>query len=294
MLTLNSFLQYIQYEKRFSPHTVTAYKGDLEQFAEYLHKTFEVGDIKEVNHSFIRSWIVSLMEAGISSRSINRKITTLKTYYKFLMKNNVVIANPMLKVQSPKQSKKLPVFVEENKMALLFDRINFGEGYEAFRDKLLLELFYATGMRLSELVNLKEQDIDLNNCTIKILGKRNKERIVPFTHKMKSLFQQYMAEKKNAGFAKSATLFVTAEGKKIYTKLVYRIVNKYLAQVTTLDKKSPHVLRHTFATHMLNHGADINSIKEILGHANLSATQVYTHNTIEKLKTVYKQAHPRA
>jgi integrase/recombinase XerC len=294
-MTLTSFLQYIQYEKRFSPHTVTAYKGDLEQFADYLNVTYKINEIQEVNHTFIRSWMVSLMEAGITSRSINRKITTLKTFYKFLMKNGVVTANPMLKVQSPKQSKKLPVFVEESKMEMLFDKVDFGEGFEAFRDKLLMELFYATGMRLAELVNLKEQDIDLNGCTVKVLGKRNKERIVPFTNKMKQLFQEYLAEKRKEAFKnKSAILFVTTEGKNIYPKLAYRIVNKYLSQVTTLDKKSPHVLRHTFATHMLNNGADINSIKEILGHANLSATQVYTHNTIEKLKTVYKQAHPRA
>ncbi len=294
-MTLKSFLQYIQYEKRFSPHTVTAYKGDLDQFSDYLEATYRIKEIQEVNHTFIRSWMVSLMESGITSRSINRKITTLKTYYKFLLKNGVVTANPMLKIQSPKQSKKLPLFVEESKMELLFDKVDFGEGFDAFRDKLIMELFYATGMRLAELVNLKEQDIDLNNCTIKILGKRNKERVVPFTTKMKRLFEEYFSEKKKASFEnKSATLFVTTEGKKIYPKLAYRIVNKYLAQVTTLEKKSPHVLRHTFATHMLNNGAEINSIKEILGHASLSATQVYTHNTIEKLKKVYKEAHPRA
>lgn len=293
-MTLKSFLQYIQYERRFSPHTVTAYRGDLEQFSSYLEKTYQVKEIAEVNHTFIRSWMVSLMEAGVTPRSINRKITTLKTFFKFLLKNGVVVANPMLKVQSPKQSKKLPVFVEETKMEMLFEKVDFGEGYEAFRDKLLMELFYATGMRLSELVNLKEQDVNLQSCSVKILGKRNKERIVPFTNTMKRLFEQYLAEKKKAFDTKSTSLFLTAEGKNIYNKLAYRIVNKYLAQVTTLDKKSPHVLRHTFATHMLNHGADINSIKEILGHANLSATQVYTHNTIDKLKNVYKQAHPRA
>jgi len=293
-MTLKTFLQYIQYEKRFSPHTVTAYKGDLEQFSGYLAATYQVKEIHEVNHTFIRSWMVSLMEAGITPRSINRKITTLKTFYKFLMKQGVVVVNPMLKVQSPKQSKKLPVFVEESKMEMLFDKVDFGEGFDALRDKLLIELFYATGMRLSELVNLKENDINIHSCSIKVLGKRNKERIIPFSNNMKHLFTEYLKEKKKTFANKSETLFMTSEGNKIYHKLAYRIVNKYLAQVTTLDKKSPHVLRHTFATHMLNHGADINSIKEILGHANLSATQVYTHNTIDKLKNVYKQAHPRA
>ena len=291
---IDRFIQYIKFEKRFSPHTVLAYQTDLEQFFKYQLVTHETRDIGEINHSMIRSWMVALMEEKISSRSINRKITTLKTYYKFLLRNKTITVNPMLKIQSPKTSKRLPVFVDQNKMDELFDGIDFGEGFEAIRDRLMMEIFYATGMRLSELVNLKEQDIDLENCQVKVLGKRNKERIIPFTNRLRNLFTEYLDKRKENITDDNNLLFVTGKGKPIYQKLVYRIVTHRLGQVTTLDKKSPHVLRHTFATHMLNHGADINSIKEILGHANLSATQVYTHNTIEKLKKVYKQAHPRA
>jgi len=293
-MSAERFIQYIKFEKRFSPHTIVAYENDLQQFFTYLKVTYELDDIQAVNHSMIRSWMVSMMEAKISARSINRKITTLKSYYKFLLQSGTVKVNPMLKIQSPKTSKRLPVFVDEQKMDLLFDHVDFGEGYEAERDKLILEIFYATGMRLSELVNLKDKDIDLVNCQIKVLGKRNKERIIPFTNVLGRMIADYL-EKKKENFSQNINhLFVTEKGKPIYQKLVYRIVTHRLGQVTTLDKKSPHVLRHTFATHMLNHGADINSIKEMLGHANLSATQVYTHNTIEKLKKVYKQAHPRA
>ncbi len=293
-MSVERFLQYIKFEKRFSPNTVLAYQNDLDQFYLYQQKTYEVCDINEINHSMIRSWIVSMMEAKVTARSINRKISTLKTYCKFLLRSGVITHNPMLKVQSPKTSKRLPVFVDQQKMDLLFEKVDFGTGYEAERDKLILELFYATGMRLSELVNLKETDIDLNSCHIKVLGKRNKERIIPFTNILRQVITHYLDGKKENFSENINHLFVTDKGKPIYQKLVYRIVNQRLGEVTTLDKKSPHVLRHTFATHMLDHGADINSIKEILGHANLSATQVYTHNTIEKLKKVYKQAHPRA
>ncbi|MCX6290825.1 MAG: tyrosine recombinase XerC [Bacteroidetes bacterium] len=293
-MNVERFLQYIRFEKRFSPHTVLAYESDLGQFFAYEEATYEVKEVQEINHSMIRSWIVSMMEAKISTRSINRKITTLKTFYKFLLRNQTVSVNPMLKIQSPKTSKRLPVFVDQHKMDLLFDQVDFGEGYEASRDKLILEMFYATGMRLSELVNLKDSDIDLGNCQVKVLGKRNKERIIPFTFALRNVITEYLEKKKESFSENNDLLFVTDKGKPIYQKLVYRIVTQRLGEVTTLEKKSPHVLRHTFATHMLNHGADINSIKEILGHANLSATQVYTHNTIEKLKQVYKQAHPRA
>ena len=291
---IERFLQYIRFEKRFSPHTILAYQSDLEQFFKYLLDTYEVTEAEAINHSMIRSWIVSMMEQKISTRSINRKITTLKTYYKFLLRNKAVKVNPMMKIQSPKTSKRLPVFVDQNKMDVLFDQINFGEGYEAIRDRLMMELFYATGMRLNELVNLKESDLDLGNCQVKVVGKRNKERIIPFTNRLRNLIVVYLDKRKEKSSHDNNLLFITNKGKPIYQKLVYRIVTRRLGEVTTLDKKSPHVLRHTFATHMLNHGADINSIKEILGHANLSATQVYTHNTIEKLKKVYKQAHPRA
>ncbi len=290
-----SFIKYIQYEKRYSPHTVLAYQNDLDQFQAYLSKTYEISDIAEVNHTVIRSWIVSLMEQKITPRSINRKITTLKTYYKFLIREGVVEQNPMLKILSPKTSKRLPVFVEKGAMDHLLDQIEFADDYIGLRDKFILELFYATGMRLAELVSLKVTSIDLFNNNLKVLGKRNKERIIPFSNPMKGLITKYLELKKSDDLLKdSEYLFLNKAGKQISREQVQAMVKKYLSMVTTIDKKSPHVLRHTFATNMLNNGAEINSVKEILGHSSLAATQVYTHNTIEKLKNIHKQAHPKA
>lgn len=292
-MIIQSFLQYIRFEKRFSPNTVLAYENDLKQFFEFQKKLYEVEAPADINQSMVRSWMVNLMESGIGARSINRKITSLKTFYKFLQRRGDVKTNPLLKVQSPKVSKRLPVFVEESKMKLLFTDVNFGDGFDAIRDRLILELLYATGMRRAELIGLTDERIDLFQCQVKVLGKRNKERIIPFTSQLKELIEVYLtARKEIAPFP--ATFFVSSKGISMYPKMVYRIVTERLSAVTTLEKKSPHILRHTFATHMLNNGADINSVKELLGHANLSATQVYTHNTIEKLKEVYKQAHPRA
>jgi integrase/recombinase XerC len=289
----NSFLQYIKFEKRFSAHTVLAYENDLKQFFTFIKNLYETENPDEITHPMIRSWIVDLMEKEISTRSVNRKLTTLKTFYKFLLRHQAVKNNPLLKVISPKTSKRLPVYVEEGKMDFLFRHVDFGEGFEGIRDRLMLEIFYATGMRLSELVGLTDNSIDTHSNHLKVLGKRNKERIIPFSNKLTLLIKEYMEERKNVT-VNPPSFFVTDKGKKLYPKFVYRIVTQRLGSATTLDKKSPHVLRHTFATHMLNNGADINSVKELLGHANLSATQVYTHNTIEKLKEVYKQAHPRA
>jgi len=286
----NEFLEFIQFEKRFSSHTLVAYSNDLEQLLTYLKTTYEVTDISEVNHTIIRSWVVSLMEHKISPRTVNRKITTLKTFYKFLLRQNIVTENPMLKILSPKTSKRLPVFIEKDKMDNLLDDTVFGDDFEGQRNKLILELFYATGIRLSELINLKKTNVDICQCQIKVLGKRNKERIVPFSPDLKQQIEQFLVMKANLN---DEFLFVDKNGKQLYEKFVYRIVNTYLSQITTLNKKSPHVLRHTFATHMLNNGADLNAIKELLGHANLSATQVYTHNTVEKLKNIHKQAHPK-
>ena len=292
-MSIQSFLQYIKYEKRFSVNTVTAYENDLTQFFDYQKKQYEIEDAVAVQPSMIRSWMVQLMESGISTRSIARKITSQKTFYKFLMRKGEVKINPLQKVQAPKISKRLPVFVDENKMNLLFSDVNFGDGFEAIRDRLLLEMFYATGMRLSELIGLTDSRVDQFQCQLKVLGKRNKERVIPFTNKLKALIQTYVEARKEIT-PLPPSFFITSKGTPLYPKLVYRIITRRIGGVTTLEKKSPHVLRHTFATHMLNHGADINSVKELLGHANLSATQVYTHNTIEKLKEVYKQAHPRA
>lgn len=292
-MSVPTFLQYIKFEKRFSPNTILAYRNDLEQFFHYAEKNYDITDPAEVQHSVVRSWIVQLMEEEVSPRSVNRKITSLKTYYKFLLRRQEITANPMLKVQSPKTSKRLPVFVDQQKMELLFNTVDFGEGFEALRDRLLLELLYATGMRLSELIGIRDVDVDLYASQVKVLGKRNKERIIPFSVKLKDMIKQY-AQLRSKEFGNTLSFFVTDKGKPLYPKFVYRIVHRRLGEVTTLEKRSPHILRHTFATHMLNNGADINSVKELLGHANLSATQVYTHNTIEKLKEVYKLAHPRA
>ncbi|MCK9204082.1 MAG: tyrosine recombinase XerC [Bacteroidales bacterium] len=287
------FLAYIQFEKRYSPHTVTAYRNDLEQFFSFLDVYFGIRDIAEIDHSMIRSWLVRLMEDKMSTRSINRKLTTLKSFYRFLLREGAVEQNPMLRVVSPKNPKRLPVFVEKDKMNILLDETEFDEGFPGIRDKLIIELFYSTGIRLSELVNLKESDIDFHQDTIKVLGKRNKERLIPFSKKMEVMLKSYLAEKIKV-FGDTQALFLTDKGRKIYPKMVYLKVHRYLSTVTTMDKKSPHVLRHTFATHMLNNGAELNAVKDLLGHASLSATQVYTHITIEKLKRIYKQAHPKA
>ena len=286
----DGFLEFIQFEKRFSNHTLVAYSNDLEQFLSYLKITYEIKSTTEINHTIIRSWVVSLMEQKITPRSVNRKITTLKTFYKYLLRQNIVAENPMLKILSPKTSKRLPVFIEKEKMDTLLDDTMFDDDFEGQRNKLIIELFYATGIRLSELINLKQSNVDLYLCQIKVLGKRNKERIVPFNSILKEQIEHYLKLKDNIN---EDYLFINKNGKKLYEKFVYRIVNTYLTQITTANKKSPHVLRHTFATHMLNNGADLNAIKELLGHANLSATQIYTHNTVEKLKNIHKQAHPK-
>lgn len=285
------FINYIRFEKRFSNHTIVAYQNDLLQFSDFLQSTYNTNEISDANHLLIRSWIVDLMNKKITPRSVNRKITTLKTFYKFLLRQKIVSENPMLKIQAPKTSKKLPVFVEKEKMDALLDNIEFGDDFSGKRNKLIIELFYSTGMRLTELINLKITDVDFYNNQLKVLGKRNKERIIPFSQELKLTIENYLAVKKQV--SNNEFLLTLNSGKKLYEKFVYNIVKSYLSHVTTIDKKSPHVLRHTFATHMLNNGADLNAIKDLLGHANLSATQIYTHNTVEKLKNIHKQAHPR-
>ena len=286
----SKFTQYISVEKRLSKHTVKSYLTDLDQFVSYIGANFDIqDDLNKINFQIIRSWIASMLEKGISPRSVNRKISTLKTYFKFLLRNKFLEENPMLKVVSPKSKKRLPVFIEQDQMEALLTEVVFEDGFIGQRNKLIIELFYVTGIRLSELINIKIKDIDFYNQSIKVLGKREKDRFIPLSASMIHLLESFIKENNLKEF-----LFTNFEGNKLYTKLVYRIVKKYIGQISSVNKKSPHILRHTFATHMLNNGADINAIKELLGHANLSATQVYTHNTIEKLKTVYKQAHPRA
>ncbi|HJZ39841.1 MAG TPA: tyrosine recombinase XerC [Bacteroidales bacterium] len=294
MRHFGDFLQYIQYIKHYSPHTVLSYRKDLEQFFSFCGTGSDVHE-SILDHHMIRSWIVNLMESGNTARTVNRKISSLKTYFRYLLKEGVLTVNPVKKVLMPKSVKKLPVFVNENQMNILFEEIEFGDNFIGLRNRLILETFYCTGIRLTELVNLKVSDVDTGLNTIKVLGKRNKERIVPLGAEFSDTLRDYISERAIAyPPEKDGSLFMTASGKKIYPRLVYRIVRYFLSQVTTADKKSPHVLRHTFATHMLNKGADLNAIKELLGHANLSATEVYTHNTFEKLKSIYKQAHPRA
>ncbi len=293
MLKISQFCDYLSHQQRYSPHTITAYKKDLEQFANFLKTTYNIVSFKNIKPTFIRTWMVQLMENEVSAKSINRKISTLKSFFTFLLKENYIDSTPLTKIITPKIAKRLPVFVKESEMQNLFNKTIFNKTFKGSRDKLILDLFYSSGIRLNELINIKLNDVDISNLTIKVLGKRNKERIIPISNTLKTEIFNYLKKRETINPSESF-LFLTKFGKKVYPKLVYRIVNHYLSLVTTVDKKSPHVLRHTFATHMLNNGADLNSIKEILGHANLSATQIYTHNTTEKLKNIHKQAHPRA
>jgi len=290
------FIQYIQYEKRYSPHTVSAYQSDLDQFFKFLKdQEQDITNPSEITYQHIRNWMVELM-SEMTARSVNRKIATLRKYFKFLLREGAIINNPASKIQSPKTLKHLPVVVEDAKLsAMLNDNEVFTDDFKGTRDKLVIETLFGTGIRLAELVTLKEQDVNLYEGTLKVLGKRNKERIVPVNHELKVLLEKYIELKKSEDFHNnSATLLVTDKGRDAYPKLIYLIVQKYLSYISTQNKKSPHVLRHTFATSLLDRGADLNAIKELLGHANLSATQVYTHNSVERLKSIYKQAHPKA
>ena len=297
MISYSSFIDYLRYEKRSSEHTVTAYSRDLEQFARYMEESLGIGALQDVTADDIRTWIITMLEdSGDTARTVNRKLSALKAFYRHEVKVGAVTDNPMRQVRSPKFQKRLPVYVEQRDMEHLFSDVEFGEEYEGVRDRLVLEMFYATGMRLSELLNLRKNSIDFTNNTLKVLGKRNKERIIPFGNKLRDLLTTHIGnyEKKFGTDIQNYYIFVAANGKKLYPKAIYRIVRKYLDMVTSIDKRSPHVIRHTFATHMLNNGADLNAIKEILGHGSLAATQVYTHNSMEQLKSIYKQAHPRA
>ncbi len=290
------FLSYIRFEKRFSPHTITAYQNDLEQFQTYVFATYGEVSNKEISHIQIRSWIIKLMEDGMSPKSINRKLSTLKSLFQFLLKKEKIELDPMLKVISPKTGKRLPAFVEEQKMDLLLEEITFPEGFKGLRDKLLLEILYQTGIRRSELIHLQISDIDFQNQLIKVLGKGNKERLIPINRQLRLLINDYLALRKTTfpELLEIGQLFLTDKGKPMYPKFVYNLVKKYLSYVTTQEHRSPHILRHTFATHLSNNGADLNAIKELLGHSSLAATQIYTHNTIDRLKEIYQQAHPKA
>ncbi len=296
LMDIQLFFQYLETEKRCSPHTLKAYKADLARFFGFISTQYHIKEIPEIELPMIRSWIVSMMDNGISSRTINRKLSSLKSLYRFLIREDIVKVNPVTKVIPPKSAQPLPVFVDKKGMDLLFDKVEFEQGFVGSRDKLILEMFYFTGVRLSELIEMTDANVDLSQQQIKVLGKRNKERIIPIDMVFIQSIRNYIGTRnKEVGQSGPVSfLFLTESGNKMYKKLVYRIVNSYLGKVSTLTKKSPHVLRHTFATHMLNNGANLNTIKEFLGHSNLAATQIYTHNTIDKLKLIYEQAHPRA
>jgi len=316
------FIDYLRFEKRFSPHTILSYNNDLDQFTGYLNSQYNILDISLADHVMIRSWIVFLLEKNLVPRSVNRKLSSLKSFYHYCLRVGAISSNPTLKVISPKVSKQLPVYIEKEKLERLFHEIDFGTGFEATRDRLMLLMLYVTGMRRAELIGIRTNDIDFAKLTLKVLGKRNKERIIPLGSYLCTQTDIYIKERnatsdsihgslnqagvddqlkkkildaeRKSGQNNNDFLFVTSEGGKMDARQVYGIVHKYLSLISPQAKLSPHVLRHTFATHMLNEGADLNSIKEILGHTSLAATQVYTHNTIEKLKLIYKQAHPRA
>lgn len=292
MEAIGNFMDYLEFEKRFSVHTLKAYRSDLQQFVQFLRAEEQIETINEISSPIIRSWLVKLMEEGMDPRSVNRKITALKTFFKYSMKSRWISVNPMLKVVSPKTPKKLPVYLEAGKLDFLLDSTEFSSDFTGIRDRLILELFYGTGMRRAELLTSTIEDLDLHQKQLKVTGKRNKQRIIPLHSGLLSLFEQYL-EFRNSKKTEHSFIFITPEGKQLYPELVYRLVKKQLSKVSTQKKRSPHVLRHSFATEMLNQGADLNAIKEILGHANLSATQIYTHNSIEKLRDVYKKAHPR-
>jgi len=297
----DKYIDYLTFEKRYSAHTILAYHTDLDDFTKFMSLQYSITDLLQADHNLIRSWLISLIDRKISSRSINRKLSTLKSFYRYCQKQDLIKNNPMLKVVAPRTSKQLPVFLTHDNLDALLHKVEFGPGYEGCRDKMINTLLYATGIRRMELVQILTSDLDLDKGTLKVLGKRNKERIVPLGENVINMLKDYLVrreefltENMHARKNINQSLFVTSKGLPVYPRLVYNIVHKSLSLIASNSKLSPHVLRHTFATHMLDDGADLNAIKEILGHSSLAATQVYTHNTIEKLKTIYKQAHPRA
>lgn len=292
---IQSFIDYLRFEKRYSVHTIISYQTDLADFFNYLNIQFGKLTIKEISSSFIRSWLAQLKEAELTSKSINRKISSLRSFFKFLLKTGVIDSTPMNNIITPKVSKRLPVFIKEEDTKKLIETLNqSSEDWKTLNGKMLITLFYATGMRLNELISLREKQVDFSRLQIKVLGKGNKERIIPLNKEVCDIVKEYQRLKKKDFEITGDLLLITEKGKKMYPKYAYLLVKKYLSEVSTLDKKSPHVLRHTFATHLMNNGAELNAVKELLGHSSLAATQVYTHNTIEKLKNVYKKAHPKA
>ncbi|MFM2138164.1 MAG: hypothetical protein RJA57_471 [Bacteroidota bacterium] len=295
---LQPFLDYLTFERRYSSHTREAYRADLTSFIDYLQDVYQVGALAEVKAAYIRSWLAAEKERGLTSKTLNRKISSLKSFFKHAVRTGLMDASPMYKIIAPKVGSKLPSFVKEEEAVGLLDMLERGgEDWKGLNARLLITVFYATGMRLSELLNLREQQIDLPAHQVKVVGKGNKERILPLEPSVCNLIRNYVAEKRKrfgTGASVDAVLLVTERGRKLYPKYAWKLVNEYLSQASTLDKRSPHVLRHSFATHLMNNGASLNAVKELLGHSSLAATQVYTHTTIEKLRDVHRKAHPRS
>jgi len=291
------FIDYLKFEKRYSAHTVRAYRDDLDQFFSYIQLIFGETTLPGISTPFIRSWLASLKEQKITSKSINRKISSLKSFFKYQLRTGQLEKSPMAGIISPKSGRRLPVYVEEKDIQLLIGQIDFPDNWQGKTDSLLIKIFYNTGIRLTELVNLKNSQVDNSAATIRVIGKGNKERIIPLSDALTEEIRSYQKEKQNIIVPErqeiAETLLVNTKGKQLYVKYAYLAVRKWLSLVTIIDKKSPHVLRHSFATHLMNHGADLNSVKELLGHSSLAATQLYTHNSIEKLREVHKKTHPR-
>ncbi|AHF14400.1 integrase [Niabella soli DSM 19437] len=292
---MKAFVGYLQFEKRYSKHTIIAYNTDLEEFSAFVTKVFDAPPLAEITYQIVRSWLAGLMDHEITPRTINRKISTLKSFFKYQIKMGMIRENPMFKVVAPKVSKRLPSFINEQDISNLNETLSHAtEDWKSLNAKMLIELFYGTGMRLSELLQLKMNQVDFSRKQVKVLGKGNKERIIPLNQTLLEAILNYAELKKKHFEGPPEELLITEKGKKMYPKYAYLLVRKYLSTIPTLDKKSPHVLRHSFATHLMNNGAEIKAVKDLLGHASLAATQIYTHNSIEKLKDVYKNAHPKA
>lgn len=292
---VNSFLKYISFEKRYSQHTVNSYQNDLAQFEHYCLEKFQISDLVDATQLMIRSWILTLMDDGITPKTVNRKLASLRSFYKFLLKREAIKKDPTARIKSLKVAKELPGFANENEFSDFLNRIEFKKNFEGLLEQTILELLYGTWIRLSELLGLKVSDFKSGDSTIKVLGKRNKERVIPVSANLNALLKKYIDEKSHVFLHDyDSYLIVNKKGGKAYPMMIYRIVKKYLDQIQSLDKKSPHALRHTFATHLLNKGADLNAVKDLLGHSSLAATQVYTHNSLDKLKSVFDQAHPKA